>query len=211
MFTVTRASKVLLAAVLGAFLAAPALAKNPYARADDTWISISGKVKSVSPDSFVLDYGEGTITVEMDDGDRDADAYKLLAGDQVTVNGVIDDDFFERTTIEASSVYVEKIGTYFFASARDEEDLFFPYATTFIVGGTVAQGKVIGVEDDEFTLRVGGRSLTVEVDEMPYNPLDEVGYQKIRIGDLVRVNGVMDDDLFEGRELVATSVITLAD
>ena len=38
----------------------------------------------------------------MDDGDRDADAYKLLPGDEVNVIGKVDDDLFQTTTIDAS-------------------------------------------------------------------------------------------------------------
>ena len=100
---------------------------NPYTMADNTWITLGGEVESVNPDSFMLDYGDGYILVEMDDGDRDADAYKLLKGDKVTVSGQIDDE----------------------------------------------------------------------------------GYQKIDVGDRVRVRGEMDSDLFEGRELVADTVIKL--
>jgi uncharacterized protein YdeI (BOF family) len=185
--------------------------KDPYMQPDDTWISLSGTVTSVSRDAFTLDYGKGVITVEMDDGDRDADGYKLMKGDNVTVNGKIDDDFFETTTIEASSVYVEKLGTYFYASPIDEEDRFFVVAPTPIVlTRTVVQGTVTEVRDDEFVVNTGLRSMTVEVEEMAYNPLDDEGYQKIRVGDRVRATGSIDDDLFEGRELVADSVIKLS-
>lgn len=63
-------------------------AQSPYAKADNTWIGISGTVKAVTtPDRFTLDYGKGVITVEMDDWDTDADAYKLVAGDKVNVYG----------------------------------------------------------------------------------------------------------------------------
>ena len=44
---------------------------------------------------------------------------------------------------------------------------------------------------------------------MPYDPLDEDGYQQIEVGDRVSVTGRVDEDLFEGRELVADSVVTL--
>ena len=71
--------------------------RSPYTQPDDSWISLS-------------------VTVEMDDGDRDADAYKLLPGDKVNVVGKIDDNLFELISIEASSVYVEKLGTTFYAS-----------------------------------------------------------------------------------------------
>jgi uncharacterized protein YdeI (BOF family) len=200
-------TKLLSIATLALLVAMPAVAEDPYMEPDDSWISISGTVKSVTADSFTLDYGDGMITVEMDDGDRDADGYKLIEGDKVTVNGLIDDDLFEMRTIEASSVYVEKLDTYFYASAADEEDAFVTYWTPVIPARTVVQGTVTDVRSDEFTINTGARLLTVEVEEMPYDPLDEVGYQRIDIGDRVSVSGTMDDDLFEGRELVADSIV----
>lgn len=204
-------SNLALAVISAALLVAgPVGAEDPYTAADDTWISLSGTVELVTRDEFVLDYGEGVVTVEMDDGDRDADAYKLMKGDTVTVSGLVDDDLFETTTIEASSVYVEDIGTYFYASAVDEEDTFVTYTTPVVVSETVVQGTVTEVEDDEFVIDSGLRRIRVEVEEMPYNPLDEEGYQQVEVGDRVSVTGTIDDDLFEGRELVADSVVTLS-
>jgi len=195
-----------------ALLAAPlAAAQEPYEKPDDTWIRIGGTVGSVDQDSFMLDYGEGLIEVEMDDGDRDADAYKLLEGDKVTVNGRIDDDLYETTSIEASSVTVEKLNTTFYASALDEEDTFYAMTVPVVTSETVIQGKVTSVSDDEFTVDSGARELTVEIDELGYDPLDDEGYQKIEVGDLVSVAGAIDDDFFEGRELVADSVVELVD
>lgn len=191
---------------------APAMAEQPYAKADDAWISISGTVDEVGPNTFNLDYGDGEIIVEMDDGDRDADAYKLMEGDEVTVNGRIDDDLFETRTIEASSVYVEKLDTYFYASSVDEEDAattFVTYWSPVVISKTVLQGTVTDVDDEEFTLNTGARRITVEVEEMPYDPLDEDGYQRIQIGDRVSVTGMIDYDLFEGREMVAESIVEI--
>ncbi|HKL25721.1 MAG TPA: hypothetical protein VJ910_05790 [Desulfuromonadales bacterium] len=203
------ASLIFIAA--GVILANPAMAKNPYAKPDDSWISISGTVESVTADSFILDYGDGVITVEMDDGDRDADGYKLLAGDKVTVNGLIDDDFYETTTIEASSVYVEKLGTTFFASAVDEEDYLVTVTTPIVVSATTVQGTVTAVDDEEFTVATGLQATRVDVEEMAYNPLDMEGYQRIEVGDYVRVTGNMEKEFFEGRELMAETVVELVD
>lgn len=195
--------------------AATAQAQKPYLQPDDTWMSLSGRVAAVSADAFMLDYGDGLVTVEMDDGDRDADGYKLLEGDRVTVNGVIDDDFFETTTIEASSVYVEKLNTYFFASAVDEEAPPVPASAWYDVAvmpeQVVLKGTVSSVDRpmSEFTLDTGGRQLTVELERLPYDPLDDEGYQQIGTGDRVRVAGVMDNDLFDGRVLDATSIVSL--
>ncbi len=196
--------------VAGLFLTNSAMAKNPYTKPDDSWISISGTVDSVSPDSFILNYGDGVIKVEMDDGDRDADAYKLVAGDKVTVNGMIDDDFYETTKIEASSVYVENLGTTFFASAIDEED-YLVTTTPIVVPSVTLQGTVTAVKDDEFTVDTGLQSTIVDVEEMAYNPLDMEGYQRIEVGDYVRVIGTMEDDFFEARKLKADAIVELID
>lgn len=199
--------------LLLSMVAAPVMAADPYKMANNTWISLSGKVATVTPDSFTLTYGEDmkkTVTVEMDDGDRDADAYKLMKGDKVTVTGVVDDDFFETTTIEASSVYVENLGTTFYASAVDEEDMFVTYWSPVVVSRIVVQGTVTDVNGDEFTIHTGERALRVEVDRMAYNPLDDKGYQRVEVGDRVSVTGQMDIDFFEGRKLEASHLVVLS-
>ena len=205
---------VVLAFALSAAVSGPALAEdpNPYLQPNESWISISGTVDVVHPDSFLLDYGDGMVKVEMDDGDRDADAYKLLPGDKVTVAGRIDDDFFETTKIEAGSVYVENLGTTFFASAVDEEDYEWldPTATLpLIVSRTVVRGTVSQVSDEEFLLDTGPRLLRVDVSEMAFDPLDDEGYLRIDVGDRVKVIGQISVDLFEGRELEADNVVKI--
>lgn len=194
----------------GALLALPLSAQNPYQRSDDSWISIDGTVAEVMVDAFELEYGNGTIMVEMDDDDRDAAAYALDHGDRVAVTGVIDDDLFETSTIEASSIYVEDLGTYFYSSAFDEMDNFVTITSPLDPSRLVLQGMVTEVSDEEFTVDTGLREVTVELDDLWYDPLDDEGYQRIRVGDRVSVTGTMDYDFLEGRELVASSVVTLA-
>jgi len=206
--TLTTATMLAAALSTGTAAAQTGDTSNPYLQSDDSYISISGTIDSVSADTFELDYGEGMVTVEMDDGDRDADAYKLLEGDAVTVSGFVDDDFFEETTIEAGSVYVEKLGTTFYASSIDEEDWAY-YTVPVEIKEATLTGTVTDTDWEEFTLSTGMTRITVETEEMAYDPLDDEGYQKIEVGDRVRVNGRIDDDLFEGRELVADWVVTL--
>tara|TARA_R110001599_G_scaffold119772_2_gene290419 strand:- start:370 stop:999 length:630 start_codon:yes stop_codon:yes gene_type:complete len=190
--------------------ALPAVAINPYALEDDSWISINGEVTSVTADAFELDYGDGQITVEMDDGDRDADGYKLIQGDEVRVSGMIDDDFYDLTTIEASSVYVKNIDTYFYASAMDEEDIGYSIISPSVTD-TVVQGTITSVDanGEQFTLDSGLQELTVEVDELTYNPLDNEGFQQLDVGDRVSVQVSIDHDFFEGRVFEANYVTTL--
>ena len=201
-------------AALAIMAAPPSIAGevNPYAMANNTWITISGSIESVSSDTFILDYGDGLITVEMDDGDRDADAYKLMTGDKVTVSGKIDDDFFEVATIEASSVYVENLGTTFFASAVDEETsegLAAVVTVPIVVADAIVTGTVSGVDNDEFTIDTGLRELNVDVGSMPFDPLDDEGFLKVDVGDRVKVRGDIDHDLFDGREIEADYIVEL--
>ena len=186
---------------------------EPYLKSNNTWITISGEVDVVNPDSFVLDYGDGSVIVEMDDGDRDADAYKLLKGDEVSVSGLIDDDFFETTSIEASTVYVKKLDTTFYSSSLDEEDII-GWSVAVTVPLDTSEMVIYGIvtkidKKDEFVVDSGLRSIRVETEEMPYNPLDKDRYRTVELGDQVRVTGNMDYDLFEGREVVADTVTVL--
>ncbi|MBB4286527.1 hypothetical protein [Roseospira goensis] len=203
-------------AALGAtgLVAGPALAAEPYAKPDDAWITLSGTVVGVAPSSFTLDYGDGVILVEMDDWDSDADAFGLVDGDTVTVYGEVDQNLFAASTIEAQSVYVQDLNTYFYASSADEEG-----ADTWVTSGPVVvsearvNGLVTAVTESEqsFVLDVGPGDITVETDLLDYNPLDDKGFQQIEEGDRVSVAGLMDNDFIEGRVLEATSVVTLVD
>lgn len=198
-------------AVAATLQATPVHAQNPYNQPDDSWINIEGEVTQVWEDAFTLDYGSGTVTVEMDDGDRDADAYVLKAGDKVSVSGRIDDDLFEYTTIEAGRVYVENLGTSFYASSADEEDWLVSIDPPLEISSTELRGTVASVGDDSFELLVGTREVTVKTDEMPYDPLDDMGYQQIERGDFVHVKAHIESDFFEGHEIVAEHVTTLYD
>lgn len=211
--------KALNKSLLTACLMAPALAvpfaagQNPYTKADGSWISLSGKVTETSPDTFTLDYGSGTVEVEMDDWDWFDESKNILKGDKVNVYGRVDDDFYETAKIEADSVFVEGLGTYFFADAADEESMTYhtlvPNPIVY-VGDVVLTGTVEKVEGRKFTVDTGNRQMQIDTSTMKYNPVDDVGFQKIKKGDLVSVAGDLKVDTFNKREILAESVITLS-
>lgn len=201
----------LLLTIIAVMLSGAARAEtNPYLMPNDAWITISGTVDTVSSDSFVLDYGNGAVIVEFDDGDRDADAYKFIDGDQVTVSGKIDDDLFETTKIEASSVFVESINTTFFASAIDEESahtLVTAVSIPVVPSAIILQGTVAKVGDDRFHVDTGEEQLIVSVKDMIFNPLDDQGFLKIKKGDRVKVHADMDKDFFSKQVLHADAIV----
>ncbi|MDY6797575.1 MAG: hypothetical protein SVX28_02315 [Pseudomonadota bacterium] len=113
---------------------------------------------------------------------------ETLPGDKVTVYGAFDDDTFEDTKIEASSVFVENLGTHFYASAADEESiekLDVAPVVPIVVGDLTLTGTVTSVDGREFTIDSGAQQMTVDTTLMSYNPMDDEGFQSIAKGDLV--------------------------
>ncbi|HET6432910.1 hypothetical protein [Dyella sp.] len=207
------------AVCLSLFMAGSAAAavNNPHVtppsdQPDGSWTSISGKVTDTQPGAFTLDYGKGKVTVEMDGWVWYGKNYQQIKGDKVTVVGKIDDDFFEQAKIEASSVYDQKLGSFFYANAADEEgssNLVDYWVHPVVVGETVVQGTVTSVGGHTFTVDDGPRRVTINVDQLPSNPLDDTGFQQIDKGDYVSVAGDMDRDFWGFKRLDADSVITL--
>ncbi|MGB3209944.1 MAG: hypothetical protein WBB19_04475 [Desulforhopalus sp.] len=187
-----------------------AAAQDPQKLENNSWISLSGTVVEAGPDSFELDYGKGVLTVEMDGWGWYNRASTILEDDKVTVNGRIDDDFYELTSIEASSVYVEGMNTFFYANDLDEEDMFWDVVTSDdVYGGVQLRGVVTEINGREFVVDSGLRKIKVDTGEMTYNPLDDKGYQKIDKGDFVLVTGGFDVDVYEPAEIMANSVVSL--
>ncbi len=200
--------------VAASLISAPLAAQTPRIDPDGSWISLSGEVKSPELETFILDYGDASIVVEMDDWDRDADAAVLLEGDSVTVYGAVDQNLFTDTTIEASSVFVQSLGTYFYASAMDEESFraFDLTPVIPVVIGTISYtGTVSGTDGRKFMMNTGERKITVDTQSLDYNPMDPVGFRQIDEGDVVTVSGTLDAEAIEQGELDARSIVIIHD
>lgn len=198
-----------------AIAAQPALAEEVATKLDEDWITLSGTIESVLATSFVLDYGDDDITVEMDKFDWAVDK-AVLPGERVVVTGLLDRSFYDHRTIEASTVHVLRLNEYLYADPVDEE------GDSPIVGG-YGHGPAAKVEDGDWlsftglVTAVDGDEIIVanpaneyRVDTRPIIPGDLVE-TTIEVGDRVMVTGEMDDaDLFDKREVEADSVIKLS-
>lgn len=201
-------------------LSMPAADASLSDKVDGEFVTLSGEVLSVSPHSFQLDTGDNIILVEMDDYDWDSDGYKLVKDDNVVVTGRVDHDFLERRKVEAGSVYVKGLDTFFYANSDDEEgDFYYYYPNIPSVymdvpkipeGASVElQGIVSKVDGREFVLNTGLRKVTVDTSDLIYNPMDNTGYTQIDKYDRVRVSGRMEDSFFDGKEVSAKSLSEL--
>lgn len=183
--------------------------KDPYKAANNSRITLNGTVVATSPAAFILDYGKGLVSVEMDGWNWYPSIHAILEGDKVTVHGRVDDDLYETTSIEAGGVFVKELNTYFYANDTDEEDVI-PYTGNLHPDrGLLLQGSVTKISGRKFTIDTGSREMKVDTISMPYNPLDDKGYQRIKVGDFVQITGTLDLDFFEKMEIIAETVTTL--
>lgn len=187
-----------------------ALAKDPHKAPNNSWISLSGIVTTPGVSSFEMDYGEGNVTVEIDDWGWYKEDDPILEGDRVTVYGYVDRNEFEKTSIEASSVFVRDINHRYYADSDDDEDVLATSENrSTIDNGLQLRGEITAVDGRKFTIDTGNRTVKIDTTEMFYNPIDEKGYQKIEVGDYVQVSGELNSNVSKKVELTAQSVTTL--
>lgn len=178
------------------------------AASDRSWINLNGTVVTTTPNSFVLDYGNDTVTVEMDDWDWFREGQALAPGDSVLVRGRVDNDLWQAKRIEADSVFVKNLNTHFFASSADEED----FGTSIVYvppnptpGTSDSTGFVTAVEGQELTIGTGTAAIRVDTSSLAANKKPA-----IKTGDRVYVWGDLDLDPQERTEIMAKGVVLLA-
>lgn len=181
---------------------------SPWQKSDGEWITISGKVTSAGVNLFVLDYGKGAITVEIDDYDRDLEGFNIVKDDKVIVVGRVDADEGQKRTIEASSVYVKSIGKSFFASADDEEEAVVKLRKATLEGRQLAlKGKVTMVAKDFLTLDTGYQLIDVSTQAINGQAITEDKKVTVKVGDKITVLGAVTDGFLDSNKLMASQII----
>lgn len=166
------------ALAMAAWPAAAQQQDKPPLAVDGEWISLTGTVKSVGEEEFTLNYGQGQITVEMDDYDW-YDETAVLRGDKVTVTGRMDKGFHEERSIEASSVYVPKLHRYFYANPADEEDGYYSDPVNAYSYNRDAKddewiavtGTVTAIDGVEMMISTGLKMYRVDTGSVPNTPV----------------------------------------
>lgn len=205
------ALKTLAASAIAIAAATPAAAQISYADEGD-WTTVSGVVTSVEDDSFMMDYGNGVIEVEHDElfSDPNYEA-RFSPGENVTVYGEVDRDFWEGEVLDAGHIYSRSQSTLY--SGDNNPTTFFFYDTynpdaveeTWIT----MQGEVTDIRGRELTLTSNGAEVSVDTLDLSYNPLDNYGWQQIKEGDRITVAGTLDSSLFDETELSAEAIYVL--
>jgi len=177
--------------------------------ADEGFITLDGVVVRSEPSAFVLDYGAGEVTVEMDDWDWYREGQALAVGDEVTVSGRFDEDLYEQAKVEASVVYVENLKTAYYASPDDEEAFSAGAAMMVHPRNVDVTGRVAAVSGRSFTLRAPSGTFRVDTSALADNPLDSQGAPQIKAGDRVYAWGDLRLAGADSR-LMAQGVVSLS-
>ena len=173
---------------------------------DGDWIRLDGTIVSTAPSTFVLDYGDETITVEVDDWDLAREGVSLLPGDRVSVTGRVDKDIFLGAAIEASAIYLHEFDTVHYANAADEEE--FGLAAVPLraaADGVDYTGWVTGASKGGFKLGSGAMQINVDTSQLS-TPLAKEG---IDVGDRVYVWGDLELPADAEAKLMAEGLVEL--
>ncbi len=201
---------------------------------DGANITISGTVRVLEEDEFMLDIDGQEVEVELDEwdwmaGETNLGSY-LNEGDKVVVSGTVDDDWFEAREIEANNIYLAQDLAYYYVVDTNPA-----YYSPFVNDRTMrdgtyvsARGTVENVSEGGFTLSSQGNEITVDTGDLSYAPggKDQSAGQNqaqdqmkqnaaqnkpldIKQGDRVFVFGEMDSGFFEQRELEADAVVKI--
>ena len=71
------------------------------------------------------------------------------------------------------------------------------------------RGTIVAIDGRKCTIDTGKRKVEIDTIEMFYNPLDDKGYQKIKIGDYVQVTGKLTSNDMKKADLIAETITTL--
>lgn len=183
----------------------PAPLARPGATGD--WVSLSGTVRSVTRQHFILDTGASLIPVDMDG----YAIFDVRPGEQVTVTGRMQKPLTDHRLLNAKLVRVPSRNQRFWANPSDDgggtyafaPDATAPAGRPMTLTGTVVNASApdaFTVATDSGTYAVDGSDIAASFRSRP-----------VLIGDRVSVSGRLDtSNLFDRRQIDALSVTVIA-
>ena len=196
-------SKALFLLVASSLLPIHAEQVSPYQLKDCADIKLTGRVTQASAHAFTLDYGKGSIVVELDDYDSYEEGYNIEKGDQVIVTGKVDADPGQKRTIEASEVYIPAADLRIEACAHDEEDLEVKAYTQRLSNGTEVElrGVIKNIESGVCTIQSSKGNIEVHLSD-----LREQKPETLLLGQAIKVSGVYKNRLLRNDLIIAQKV-----
>ena len=173
---------------------------SPYQSKDGANIRLSGRVTEAAAHTFTLDYGKGSIIVELDDYDSYEEGLNIVKGDQVVVTGKVDADPGQQRTIEASQVYIPSADLRIHASSDDEEDHKVKTFTQRLSDGTEVElrGVIKNIKSGVCTIESSKGNIEIRLNSLKGRTLS--------LGQAIKVSGVYKNRLLRNDMIVAQVV-----
>jgi len=181
--------------------------------------SISGQVVDALDGHYVVKSEGGRTKIRFRGwpSDLSGDRSVLGIGDNVTAVGWLGLDALTADGIlDIVGVYVEDRHAYFALSGSDVSASKSPAPILLPSGGfgpvdgrASLTGIISEIEDGELNVRAGDIRILVETSSLSYNPFDDIGIQRLTLGDTVTVGGVLEQNAEDGPRLRADRVTTI--
>ncbi len=170
--------------------------------------SLRGKIVSIKDDYFVVQTTNGQeAKILIDQNMESSNAFKYKIGQEVSIIGESQSRMpgglivVGKTVDHSKDDYLKRYNKIIKDSKKK--------AVWLDGHNNEITGVVKDIDDDYFTLEGSdGSQLHINIKEMSYNPLDDEGYIKLKLGDRVRVYGRYEENFFFPYELHASWIIT---
>ncbi len=176
-------------------------------------VVMTGMIRTIdyTENTFTLNYGGNVVTVQTDSPFKrlyePTATDRLVVGERVSVSGRVDENWMDQKIVDAYAI-TRANGEVLYSSVRDvvmPERLSTKEEGDYIV----LSGEVASINGTEgFLLKYGDEGgILVATEGMAVNPLRENAFNPVEIGDSVTVRGVIDNDLFEMKQINAYAVL----
>ncbi|TFL15912.1 hypothetical protein [Jannaschia formosa] len=178
-------------------------------------LTVSGQVTDFYEGVFKLRHTQGVV--EMTFGNwpsaRETRRPYVEIGDNVTVSVEMDEMFVEGGVSSVVAIYSEDSRTFstFGTPTAGAESAMRPLVSPFDVvgdrGDATLSGTIIEVSSEGFVLSAGAAEVDVDTSTLFYNPYDTIGGQRLEVGDLVAVSGLLNPGFPQDSDFTAEQVV----
>lgn len=181
--------------------------------------SISGQVVDKFEGYYVIRSDGGRSNIRFQGWPKNLPGNRpiLGIGDNVTAIGWLGPDSLTVDGfLDVVGVYVEDRNAYFalsesaVSSSKSATSIFPPNLGFGPVDGRVSLiGVISEIDKSDLTVLAGGVRIPIETSSLNYNPFDNIGSQRLRLGDTVTVGGVLETNAEDGPSVRADRVTSI--
>ena len=177
--------------------------------------TIAGQVTDFYDGAFTLRHTRGVMELTFDGwpSSRETGQPIVEIGDNVTVSVEMNEAFVDGGDASVVSVYSEDRQTFstFGLPVAGEGSATRPMVSPFDVvgdrGDATISGTITQVLSEGFVLASGAAEVDVDTSALFYDPYDTIGGQRLEVGDIVAVSGIIAPGFPQEAQFTAEQVV----